>query len=694
MCGLEITLEGARVGAIRGDEADPFSRGHVCPKAYGLADVHHDPDRQRAPLRRRGDRWEPIQWRDALDMAAEGLAAARARGGGRAVGLYLGNPSVHNLGLMVWGLPFMKALRTPNRFSATSLDQLPHMLASLVVLGHQLLLPVPDIDRTDLFVVMGANPLVSKGSLMSAGDTPGRLKAIRQRGGRVIVIDPARTLTAKAADKHLAIRPGADALLLMALIHALARKGALDGGRLAPRIEGLSALLEAAEDFSPAAVAGACGLRAAEIEGLARAIAGAQRPVIYGRLGTCTQSWGGLSAFLILALNAARGRLDEPGGAMFPKPAVDLRRLVGRGGFARRRSRVRGLPEFNGEYPAAAMAEEMLTEGEGQIRAMVTLAGNPVLSAPNGRRLDKALAGLDFMVSIDPYINETTRHAHLLLPPTFGLERDHYDLAFAALAVRDVARYSEAAWPRDPGARHDWEILLGLTARLKLGVRRGRLVERLPGPIARQLTPASLLDKLLRLGPHDLTLKALREAPSGVDLGALEPCLPEALGRRRVQLAPPLYLEDIGRLREALASGAFVPDTGLVLLGRRELASCNSWMHNSPRLTRGRRRCTLRMHPADAGDLKDGQRVVVRSNVGEVEVPLELTEDIRPGVVSLPHGWGHDRPGARLTHAATRPGASINDLTDDQALDPLSGNAAFTATRVMVEAAAASEAAK
>jgi len=688
MCGLALRVEDGRVGDIRGDELDPLSRGHVCPKAVALKDLHEDPDRLRRPLRRTAQGWQELGWDEALDEAAERLHATQNAHGRHAVAVYLGNPVVHDHGLLLFSQVFERVLNSRSRFSATSTDQLPHMLASLLMFGNQLLLPVPDVDRTDLMLVLGANPLASNGSLMTAPGIERRLRALRERGGNLVVVDPRRTETARMATHYVPVRPGSDALLLLAVLHVLFEEGLTKPGRLAGFSDGLRELRAAAARFPPERVADATGVAADDLRALARAFAAAPSAVAYGRVGLSTQEFGGLCAWLVNALNAVSGNLDRAGGAMFTRPAADLAGLAPllglRGGFARRHSRVRGLPEFGGEWPVATLADEIEHPGPGQIRALVTIAGNPVLSAPGGRRLDRALAGLDFVLALDPYLNETSRHAHLVLPPVSPLERDHYDLVFHLLAVRDTARYSPAVFPRPAEGRHDWETLLGLATRLLR--RRGRpWGARALGALGR-LGPTRLVGLMLRLGPRHLGLGRLRRAPHGIDFGPLEPCLPRRLSTegRRLRLAPQAFVSDLDRLEKAIVAAR--PAT--VLVGRRDLRSNNSWLHNSERLVKGPERCTLLMHPADAGErrLRDGQRVRVSSVAGAVEVPLQVSAEMRRGVVSLPHGWGHERPGTRLRVAASRPGASVNDVNDEERVDALCGTAAFSAQPVEVSA--------
>jgi anaerobic selenocysteine-containing dehydrogenase len=683
-CGIAVTVDGDRVVDIRGDAEDPFSRGYICPKATALADLVHDPDRLRHPVVREGNEWREVGWDEAFDLVATRLRAIRAAHGRDAVAVYQGNPSAHNMGLLTYGQLLLRNLGTKNLFSATSVDQLPQMLASYLVLGNQVLMPVPDVDRTDLFVCLGANPAVSNGSVMTAPNVRARLKAIRERGGQVVVIDPRRTETAGLADRHLFLRPGTDALLLLSIVDALFAENLLRLGRLGRHVSGADALRSAASGFPAEVTAPVTGVSQEDVRWLATALATTPKAVLYGRVGTCTQEFGGLASWLVLAINILTGHLDEPGGAMFTTPAVDAVPLLSltkfRGSFGRHHSRVRGLPEFSGELPVSVLGEEIETPGPGQIRALITSAGNPVLSTPNGARLERALPGLDFMVSIDPFINETTRFADVILPPTVHLERPHYPLALANYSVRNVAKYSPAVFERGPDQRHDWEICMALAA---------RILGRVAG-LSRWLPPESLLDLSLRAGPYGLrrglrglSLGALKKRPHGVDLGPLASRLPGRLGlHRKINLAPREYLEDLPRLRARLRA----PADELVLIGRRQLRSNNSWMHNSERLVKGRDRCTLLINPADAAarGLADGDLATLSSTAGSVEVPVEVTDAIMRGVVSLPHGWGHHRSGIRLGVAAAHPGASVNDVTDDGFVDALTGTAAFSGVPVKV----------
>ena len=699
ICGIEISVEADGHLEIRGDDQDPFSRGYICPKAVALQDLHYDKDRLRHPVRRTANGWERIGWNEAFDEVARNLKRINAQYGRNSIASYLGNPTVHNSGAILFAPEFLRSLRTRNKFSATSVDQLAHHLSGYLMFGHQLLLPVPDVDRTNYFLMLGANPAVSNGSLMTAPGMGRRLQEIRKRGGKVVLIDPRHNETARLVDRHLFIRPGTDVLFLLALLHVVFDERLARLGHLEAFTDGVETVARVVAEFPPEKVASITGIDAEQIRVLAREFAAADSAVCYGRIGVSTQEFGGACQWLINVLNVVTGNLDRPGGAMFTLPAFDPvsapQSLAPRGSFARWHSRVRKLPEFAGELPVAALGEEILTEGPGQVKAFVTLAGNPVLSTPNGRHLDQALASLEFMVSIDCYINETTRHAHIILPPTSPLERGHYDLAFNLLAVRNTAKYSPPLFERAADARHDWEILLELQTRM----RSDGLRDRVKGQFMKRfLGHERMLDLGLRFGPYGakfnpfskgLTLSKVRKAVHGIDLGPLKPCLPGRLrtADKRIALAPDVLVKDIERVKTRFFTVPAAEDNGhLLLIGRRQLRSNNSWMHNYPRLLRGKPQCTLMMHPTDAAnrDLISGQDVVVRSQIGSIVLPLEITDSIMPGVVSIPHGWGHTRPGTQLDTAQQHAGASINDLMDNQSIDTLSGTAAFSGTRVEV----------
>lgn len=703
ICGIEITVDGDRHLDIRGDKDDPFSRGYICPKAVALQDVHYDKDRLKFPVRRTPQGWQRISWTEAFDEVAQNLKRVQAKYGRSSVATYLGNPNVHNYGALLFAPGFIRSLHTRNRFSATSVDQLAHHFSSYLMFGHQLLVPVPDVDRTKFFLILGANPAVSNGSMMTAPGMNRRLQEIRQSGGKVVLIDPRYNETARLVDEHLFIRPGTDVLLLLALLHVIFDEQLTRLGHLAAFTNNVETVSNLVAEFAPERVASITGIEASQIRKLARDFAAAESAVCYGRIGVSTQEFGGVCQWLINVLNIVTGNLDRAGGAMFTLPAFDPmsapESIAPRGSFGRWRSRVRNLPEFAGELPVAVLAEEISTEGKGQIKSLVTLAGNPVLSTPNGRALDRALASLEFMVSIDFYINETTRHAHIILPPTSSLERDHYDIAFHILAVRNTAKFSPALFDPEPGTRSDWEILVELQTRMQGNSLVGRVVRGFTKPF---FGPERLLDIGLRFGPYGsklnpfgngLTLRKLKRAVHGIDLGPLTPCLPGRLktADKRIDLAPEVLVNDIARVKTKFLSGAEQDSNGhLLLIGRRQLRSNNSWMHNSERLVKGNEkkpRCSIIMNPADAAqrNLATGQNALVRSRVGEIVVPVEISAEIMPGVVSIPHGWGHDRPGNQIEVAQQHAGESINDLTDHRLIDALCGTAAFNGTSVTVE---------
>jgi anaerobic selenocysteine-containing dehydrogenase len=696
ICGLRLTLEDGRITSVRGNPDDPLSRGHICPKAVALQDVHEDPDRLRRPVRRTPDGWQEIGWDEAFDLVADQLASTIERHGRDAVAVYLGNPNVHSLGSMTHGTAMVKSLRTRNTYSATSVDQLPHQVVAHLMYGHQLLIPIPDIDRTQLFIVVGGNPMASNGSLMTVPDFPGRLRELRARGGRMVVIDPRRTETAKAADEHHFVRPGTDAFVLLAMLHTVFAEGL---AKAPEYVDGLDVVKAAVQPFTPERAEAVSGVGAEVVRDLARELVQTERAALYGRMGISTQAYGSVCQWAIQCLNILAGNLDREGGVMFTSPAIDAvgRGLIGKGHHDLWRSRVRDLPEFGGELPVSTLADEILTPGDGQVRTVLTVAGNPVLSTPDGARLSDALADLDFMAAVDIYVNETTRHADVILPPTSALERDHYDLAFHLLAVRDTARFTPAVFPKPKDARHDWEIFREITLRTasRLGAK-APLKKRLITQARMRLSPTRTIDLLLRTDRPRLSLRKLRRRPEGIDLGPLRPALPGRLRTKdkRIHAAPPLVLDDLARLE---ATEAASPAAGeLLLIGRRHQRDCNSWMHNTDRLTKGRPRHHLLMHPDDLAErgIADGMTVAVASRVGAVEVEVQATEDVMRGVVSLPHGYGHQRDGVLLGNATGVPGPSINDLTDPSVLDRASGNAVLNGVPVTVRPAGPAEAGK
>lgn len=696
-CGLVIETEGRKILSIRGDEDDPASRGYMCPKGNALKDAYEDPDRIRRPMVREGDTWRETTWEEAVAVAARGIFDVQARHGKDAFATYVGNPSAHNLAAILSSPPLLRLLETKNRFSASTVDQYPQMLAAYLVFGAQLSIPVPDLERCQHLVILGANPLVSNGSLMTAPGMRRHLRAIRERGGRIVVLDPRRTETAEAATEHVFVKPGSDALLLLAMLHVvfdekLARLGAAEG-----RVEGMAEVEALAKRYSPERVAAATGVDAATLRRLAREFATAPAAALYTRIGVCVQEYGTLASWLGDVLNAVTGNLDRPGGMMFPNPAATY---SSKGTWKRWRSRVRGLPEFGGELPAACLSEEIETPGEGQIRGLLTMAGNPALSTPNGARLERALGSLEFMVSIDPALNETTRFANVILPPRHGLENDHYSIVFHKLAVRDTAKYCTPVFEPLEGNLSEIEIAAMLCRELtrlrsEASVAAGGApVENLTDAVY-ATPPRQFLEMLLAAGPYGVTMEQLLANPAGIDLGPLkEGGLDRAVRHQdgKLHLAHPEIDEEIARLEAAFASGRIgaAPEgpNGFLMIGRRQLRSNNSWMHNCPSLIKGPERCTLMMNPADAErlGLKNGREVAVESRVGRVSLPLVVTDEVMPGVVSMPHGFGHDRDGIRARHAAAHAGASMNDLTDETVVEGMVGNGVLTGVPVRVSA--------
>ncbi len=678
ICGLEIQSEAGRPVAIRGDAADPFSQGHVCPKGNAIIDLESDPDRLTAPMHRVGDDWQAIGWDEAFELAGSKLAAIQAEHGPASVASYLGNPNVHHFGHIAYFPALLKMLRSPNVYSASSVDQWPAQYVNALMYGHQFLLPVPDIDRTDFMLMLGANPVASNGSLMTAPGIPRRLKALTARG-KLVLIDPRRTETAALASEHHFIRPGSDAWFLAAFVQQLQKQGPARVAAYGEKLEGLADALVAVNAIDCSELESRTGISAATVASLAQQFYHAKSAVAYGRMGVSVQAYGTLCQWLLQLANIYTGNLDREGGALVNEPAIPITGPgTSPGQRGRWHSRVRRLPEFAGELPVSVLAEEIQTPGAGKVRALVTIAGNPVLSTPDGRSLDEALAGLDFMLSIDVYINETTRHADLILPPASALTQYHYDLIFNAFAVRRVARLNVPIRERAANERADWEILNGLCT--AYAQASGKPWKDLPAP--KQMIAAGLAR-----GGSGLTMEQLEAAEHGIDLGPLRPSL---LGRLetasgKIEAAPAEMLAQL----KALAAEPFSETPGaLRLFGRRDARSNNSWMHNAPRLVKGKLRHQLLMHPADlaARGLADGATVRVRSRVGSIETQVQASEDLMPGAACLPHGFGHHRAGIRLSRASEVEGASYNDLSDPQALDGACGNAALNGLAVEVEA--------
>jgi anaerobic selenocysteine-containing dehydrogenase len=723
-CGLTLTIDDGRVTAARGDHDDVFSTGFICPKGASFGELDNDPDRLARPLVRRDGVLTEATWDEAYAVVAERLGAVIAAHGGAAVGVYLGNPNAHTIAGALYAPLILKGLGTRQVFSASTLDQMPKHVALGLMFGSPGAFTVPDLDRTDHLVIIGANPLVSNGSVTTAADFPGKLRALKKRGGKLVVIDPARTQTAKLADRHLAPRPGTDAALLLAIVHVLFDEGLVDLGAIAEHVVGVEQVRALAADFAPEAVEQACGVGAGEIRELARELAAAPTAAVYGRIGTSTVEFGTIGSWLVDVINVLTGNLDRPGGVMFPLgAAVPAPRPPKPGrGFRTGRwaSRVSGYPEVMSELPATALAEEIDTAGDGQIKAMITIAGNPVLSAPDGDRLDKALDSVEFMLSVDPYLNETTRHADVILPPPPPSRSPHFDVLLNNLAVRNNVRYSPPVLPLDDrpgeaeilsrvalilsglGAQADPALVDAQVIAMTLAKETqdpdspvaGRDVDELTAMLPTGPGYERRLDMMLRLGPYGdafgtkpdgLTLEKLKANPHGIDLGAMRPRIPEVLRTPsgRIELAPEPIVADVARLREALSRSA----GGFLLIGRRHLRSNNSWMHNLPALSGGSNRCTLQIHPDDAADLGLTDIAIIKGPGGELLAPIEVTDVMRRGVVSLPHGWGHNRGGTGQQLASSHPGVNVNQLNDGTHLDRLSGTAVLNGIPVEISAA-------
>jgi anaerobic selenocysteine-containing dehydrogenase len=725
-CGLEIETEGREVVSVRGDTEDVFSHGFICPKAYGVKQLHEDPDRLTTPLIRRDGELVGASWDEAFEEIDRRLTPLIAEHGKNAVAVYLGNPNAHNLSALIHGPAWLRVLGSQNVYSASTVDQMPKQMSAGLMFGAMLSVPVPDVDRCDHLVLLGANPLVSNGSLLTAPDMRGRLRGIRERGGRVVVVDPRRTRTAEEADEHHFIQPGTDALLLAAMACTIVEEGLDATGPLGEHLNGLDEVRTLVRDFTPEAVAGACGIEAGEIRRMARELAAAERAAVYARIGTCTQEFGTHASWLVDVLNVLTGNLDREGGAMFTRAAAGQKNSSWGGAgrppsFGRWSSRVRGLPELFGELPVSVLAEEIDTPGEGQVRALFTVAGNPLLSTPNSRRLERAVEGLDLMVSIDIYVNETTRHADVILPAPEPLEKAHYDLALYQLATRNVANYSPPVLEREGPA--EWEVFMRLAGVIagqgpnadvalfddmviqtliqrEVGNEASPIAGRDPAELLEALEPRRgperVLDFMLRSGPYGegfgadpdgLSLDLLEQNPHGIDLGPLQPRLPDVLrtASGKIELAPEPIIEDLDRLRTAMAREL---GGGMVLIGRRQLRSNNSWMHNLPALVKGKESCTLHIHPDDAErlGLADGETALISSAAGSLEAPVETTEDIMPGVISIPHGWGHAAEGVRMGVASAHAGVNSNVLADESMVEPLSGNAVLNGIPVEVSA--------
>lgn len=712
MCGIDVSVEGDRVTMVRPNKANVWSKGHICPKGTTLGDLHHDPNRLRVPMIREGTRWREASWEEAFAHAENLARKVREKYGQSAFASFGGNMSGKGFASGRYMLLLYRLARFAQSFSSSSVDQLPKNVSSYLLYGNMWRIPIPDVDRTDLFVILGANPAESKGSIFSHRDVMGAIRGVRARGGKVVVVDPVRTRTAAAADEWVPLRPGSDAAFLLAIVHVLFAEDRVRLGHLAPLISGVETLRDVAAAFPPECVARFCGVDASVIRTLALKIADARAAAIYGRIGTCTQAFGTLASWLVDAIAILTGNLDSPGGSMWSTqvaPHLDLAPPYASGGSVTGKpSRVRGVLAILGQYPASCLAEEIDTPGDGQIHGLMTLGANPVLSVPGSTRLDAALEQLECMISIDIYINETTRHAHVIFPSPSLLEQPHWDIWAWPWALTSGGHYSPALF--EQGDRPpEWHVMARVGA-IMGGVDIpdldalddeffGAMCDQ--AGIDRQVAfdalatngPERILDLCIRSGPFGdrfganpagLTLDDFKAAPDGILLGPAVPLGARAVTTPtgKIELAHPHFLADLPRLKAALDE----TDAGLVLVSRRHLRSLNSWMHNLDTLVKGKERCTLQIHSQDAVhlDLATGDSCEVTSQGGTVIAPVEVTDDIMPGVVSLPHGWGHGRRGARLDIARLHVGTNINELSPADMIDTASGNAVLNGIPVTV----------
>lgn len=724
-CGLELTLTGNEVTKVRGDKDHVMSKGFCCPKGIAIKELHEDPDRLRHPVIKENGAFRKATWEEAFQKVSEGFDSVRKFHGHDAIAIYLGNPNTHTMAGAIFLKPLIKSLKTKNFFTASTVDQIPKQTACGFLYGSNELIPVPDIDHTDLFVIFGGNPLVSGGSLMTAPDMPGRIKKLKERGGKLVVIDPVKTRTAEAADIHHYIRPGTDVALLFAIVRILIKDFGLPRHSYDDRLRNLGKLRDYSEIFTVELASKICGIPEEAIKKLAKDIAETEKSAVYGRMGTSTVRYGTISSWLIEIINILTGNLDRQGGTMFPKPAHIPEKARSKKGFVtgRWKSRVSRAPEVGGEIPVSVMAEEMETPGQGQIRALVTVAGNPVVAIPESERVDRAIAGLDFMVSVDFYINETTRYADVILPPASPLSHGHYDFVFHGFAVRNGAVYSPPVIEKNADERDKWEILARLAliadgkgleakasdlgdsmvneladATIKAigGEASGVKREMLTGQLTGRTMPERILDFLLKIGPYGdgfgmkpggLSLQKLLESPHGIDLGALTSRLGSVISTqdRKIDLLPEVMENEIQNLcKWASLNEKYEYD--MLLIGRRHIRTNNSWFHNLPSMTKGNQ-CSLIVNPTDASrlGLSDKCYAELESDTGMITVPVSVSDRIMPGVVSLPHGWGHDMEGSVLSNAQKNPGVNTNRITPNR-FDPLCGNAVLNGITVKVRA--------
>ncbi|GAA4272508.1 molybdopterin oxidoreductase family protein [Aquimarina gracilis] len=695
MCGLEIKIKDNQVISIEGHKEDIYSKGHICPKGVALKDLHNDPNRLKQPVKKTPDGWQTISWEEAFDTVEREFKKIRKKYGNNAIGTYTGNPTVHNTGTAITLYDTINALNTKNRYASHSLDSVPVFLVNQMMFGHAMMAPIPDIDRLDYMLIIGANPLASNGSFMSTPDIKGKIKNIQQKGGKVVVIDPRKTETADKASEHYFIHPEKDVLLLLSIINELVKRNAVATSKALSLSDHFEELKVMVRPYTIRKVAPITGMSEKQIAHIVDDLTKHPHSIVYGRLGVNTQSYGTLCQWLITSINILLGQLDEKGGLMFTLPAIDYVTLMAHESkMFRYSSRVKSYKEIVGEFPTATIPDEILTKGKDQIRGFITIAGNPARSAPNSKLMEEALADLEFMLAIDMYINETTQYADIIMPPAVGLETMHYSFVLHMIATRNTAKFSPAPLPISKEQRYDWQIMGELQRRLF----NGNFLQRIKSSLMSRIHPKTKLDLALKTGPYGiwggrflrkngLSLKRLEKNKEGVELSPLTPVLPRRLftKNKRIELMPKLFVREMQKVQELLA-----PQTDnvypLKLIGRRHLRSNNSWMHNLPVLEGGSRRCTMMIHQEDAlaCDIQSKETVEVYSEFGSILIEAEITKDIIPGTISIPHGWGHYGEGLEMERAQSNAGANINQLMNHDRLDPLSYNMAFNGHPVAI----------
>ena len=695
MCGLAIEIKDNEVLSISGHEDDIYSKGHICPKGAALKDLHNDPDRLKEPVKRTTHGWQKISWKEAFDLVEQGFKKIRKKYGNNAIATYTGNPTVHNTGTALTLYDTINAINTQNRYASHSLDSVPVFLVNQMMFGHAMMAPIPDIENINYMLIIGANPMASNGSFMSTPNIRGKIKAIKDKGGKVVVIDPRKTETAQKASEHYFIHPEKDVLFLLAIINELTRRNAIAESRALSFSDHLEELKKIAEPYTAEKVAPVTGISTDQLNHMVDDLLGHSNSIVYGRLGVNIQSYGTLCQWLITSINILLGRLDEKGGLLFTLPAIDYVTLMAHESkMFRYSSRVKSYQEIVGEFPTATLAEEILTEGKEQVRGFLTIAGNPARSAPNSKMVEKALADLEFMVAVDMYINETTKYADVILPPAVGLETMHYSFVLHMVATRNTTKFSPAPLPITKNQRYDWQIMQELQRRLF----SGNIFKRIKYNLGSRIHPKTKLDLALKTGPYGIwggrlfkkdgiSLKRLEKHVGGVELSPLSAVLPKRLftKNKHIELVPEIFAKEIIKVKELLSPDADA-NFPLKLIGRRHLRSNNSWMHNLPMLSGGTRRCTVMIHPDDAAQfhIEDKEMVEVYTELGSIQIEAEITKDIIQGTICIPHGWGHNAKDTALKVAEEQAGSNINELMNHERLDPLSYNMAFNGHPVAI----------